>query len=159
MAQIRLGEDPCRAPKPSESEVKKVQEMFSFLSKPWNSGIETESLDAIVVLSNWYDRISKIRKVLDLADAWLEEVPYGAIPRVRFVELMLHHVASRILSGDVHSCKTATLLDNICIFDDLPDCGLKWTACLPLTFHGGGDSTVSIAKIKSFSDLFNFKRL
>lgn len=120
MAQIRLGEDPCRAPKPSESEVKKVQEMFSFLSKPWNSGIETESLDAIVVLSNWYDRISKIRKVLDLADAWLiwlKEVPYGAIPRVRFVEFMLHHVASRILSGDV---------DGICIFDDLPICGLKW---------------------------------
>eukprot|EP00435_Cladocopium_sp_Y103_P057748 s830_g20.t1 len=59
-------EDPCRAPKPSESEVKKVQEMFNFLSKPWNSEA-TESLDAIVVLSNWYDRISKIRKVLDLA--------------------------------------------------------------------------------------------
>jgi len=60
-------EDPCRSPKPNSSELQKAQEMFSFLSKPWNSEALNEPLDAIVVLSNWYDRISKVRKVLELA--------------------------------------------------------------------------------------------
>lgn len=47
--------------------------MFSFLSKPWNSEALNEPLDAIVVLSNWYDRISKVRKVLELAEPWISE--------------------------------------------------------------------------------------
>ena len=68
-----LGEDPCRSPKPNSFELQKAQEMFSFLSKPWNSEALNEPLDAIVVLSNWYDRISKVRKVLELAELWISE--------------------------------------------------------------------------------------
>lgn len=54
--------------------MKKAQQIFSFLSKPWNDFPTQEPLDAIVVLSNWYDRVSKIRKVLELADAWIERL-------------------------------------------------------------------------------------
>ena len=104
----RPGDDPCRAPKPSESEVKKVQEMFSFLSKPWNSVESLDDLDAIVVLSNWYDRISKIRKVLDLADAWLE------VPRSTLESRIIkdHQGSSRIIKGYFtgRSGKTAPVL-------------------------------------------------
>ncbi|CAK9092625.1 unnamed protein product, partial [Durusdinium trenchii] len=63
-------ENPCRGPQPSESELEKAREIFRFLSTPSTSTVSdapVSGIDAIVVLSNWYDRASKIRKVLELA--------------------------------------------------------------------------------------------
>lgn len=49
--------------------------MFDFLSSEFNPTEDDDSqdpLDAIVVLSNWYDRVSKVKKVLELAAARLD---------------------------------------------------------------------------------------
>ncbi|CAJ1385417.1 unnamed protein product, partial [Effrenium voratum] len=63
-------EEPCKGPQPTQAEVAAAQEMFDFLSSEFNPTEDDDSqdpLDAIVVLSNWYDRVSKVKKVLELA--------------------------------------------------------------------------------------------
>ena len=67
------GEEPCRAPLPTTSEVQNAGELFTFLSQEfhgWKHADFEEPIDAIVVLSNWYDRVSKVKKVLELAVTW-----------------------------------------------------------------------------------------
>ena len=49
--------------------MKNAKKLFTFLSQEFHgwADVEEEPIDAIVVLSNWYDRLSKVRKVLELA--------------------------------------------------------------------------------------------
>jgi len=77
--RVEEEERPCTAPEPTEAELTKARQLFAFLSTPFGTsllrlGRQAHSseqaqapVDAIVVLSNWYDRLTKVQKVLELA--------------------------------------------------------------------------------------------
>eukprot|EP00929_Paragymnodinium_shiwhaense_P051602 TRINITY_DN25944_c0_g1_i1.p1 TRINITY_DN25944_c0_g1~~TRINITY_DN25944_c0_g1_i1.p1 ORF type:complete len:677 (-),score=139.61 TRINITY_DN25944_c0_g1_i1:340-2253(-) len=77
-SQVAELEKPCTAPEPTTGELEKAKALFDFLSTPYGPlsaaaqeqvAADTETpLDAIVVLSNWYDRSAKVRRVLELAE-------------------------------------------------------------------------------------------
>ncbi|CAE7347266.1 Rbbp9 [Symbiodinium microadriaticum] len=101
-----LGEEPCKAPVPTNAEVKNAKKLFTFLSQEFHgwADVEEEPIDAIVVLSNWYDRLSKVRKVLELA-AKARSVPIvvvggrGRLSSIRAAELdgEAHATLARLL--------------------------------------------------------------
>ena len=60
------GEESCKAPLPTDADLQNAHEVFAFLSQEFHGWAPSEEpIDAIVVLSNWYDRMSKVRKVLE----------------------------------------------------------------------------------------------
>ncbi|CAE7248005.1 Rbbp9 [Symbiodinium sp. CCMP2592] len=100
-----LGEEPCKAPVPTDAEVKIAHKLFTFLSQEFHGWSDVEEpIDAIVVLSNWYDRLSKVRKVLELA-AKARSVPIvvvggrGRLSSIRAAELdgEAHATLARLL--------------------------------------------------------------
>ena len=89
------GGEPCKAPVPTDAEVQTARELLTFLSQEfygWKVADVREPIDAIVILSNWYDRLSKVKKVLELA-AGARNVPIvvaggrGRLSSIRAAEL------------------------------------------------------------------------
>ena len=65
---------------PTDAEVKIAHKLFTFLSQEFHGWTDVEEpIDAIVVLSNWYDRLSKVRKVLELAVSRMPERDFAQV--------------------------------------------------------------------------------
>ena len=106
--RLQIGDDPCLGQQVTGEEMQHGLKLFRFLSGLERK--ESEFYDAIVVLSNWYDRSSKIRKVLELAakhrNAWILLV--GGRGRLSSSKL-LNWMARRTLRWRSSWCKWRSL--------------------------------------------------